>query len=230
MKFLNYILFSFFLACNANAQITLLDANAFEKDIQDKGVQILDVRTMGEYMRAHIKNALQADWYNQGEFLSRTKHLDSSKPVYVYCQSGVRSHQAAEYLQQKGFKVYDLQGGMGNWQRNGKAVESQIQTKQMDMDSFKQLIHAKGLTLVDFSAKWCAPCIKMKPSLDSLQSLYSEKVHLVQIDGATEIELNRAFQINAFPYFILFKDGQEVSRKQAYFTLKEILDYIKPFE
>ena len=68
-----------------------LDPNQFQQKIADKGIQLLDVRTIGEYNSGYIKNAFQADWTNQAQFFDRTQHLDKSKPVYVYCASGGRS-------------------------------------------------------------------------------------------------------------------------------------------
>jgi rhodanese-related sulfurtransferase len=53
------------------------------------------------------------------DFKQQVNVLDKEKPVYVYCRSGKRSARAAEILKEMGFtKVYDLQGGIMEWQEN----------------------------------------------------------------------------------------------------------------
>ncbi|MDE5890554.1 MAG: rhodanese-like domain-containing protein, partial [Bacteroidales bacterium] len=41
--------------------------------------------------------------------------LDLGRPVAVYCRSGARSKVAAKRLAGKGFKVYELNHGIMNW-------------------------------------------------------------------------------------------------------------------
>jgi len=74
----------FMASCSSNAQN--VDANTFEQKINAGGVQVLDVRTAGEYNGSHLKNVLQADWTDKAQFVERTKYLDktwnaASKPV-----------------------------------------------------------------------------------------------------------------------------------------------------
>ena len=75
---------------------------------RDGSVQLLDVRTVGEYKRAHINGfkSIPVD-----ELRSRLNELDTNKPLYVICQSGVRSYIACRILTQHGFNCYNLSGG-----------------------------------------------------------------------------------------------------------------------
>jgi adenylyltransferase/sulfurtransferase len=41
--------------------------------------------------------------------------LDSSREIVVHCKMGGRSQKAAEFLQQAGFKVRNLAGGITAW-------------------------------------------------------------------------------------------------------------------
>ena len=79
------------ISCHAqNNQITL-PVNDFDKAItNNNNVQVLDVRTAAEYNSGHLKKSLQADWYNPEQFKDRTSNMDKSKPVYVYCQTGIK--------------------------------------------------------------------------------------------------------------------------------------------
>ncbi|HMR15026.1 MAG TPA: rhodanese-like domain-containing protein, partial [Mariniflexile sp.] len=82
-------------------------------------VQLVDVRTPEEYNEAHIENAINID-VNGNNFTNEIAKLDKSKPVYIYCRSGGRSANAANIMQQEGFKtVNDLDGGFLNWQSKG---------------------------------------------------------------------------------------------------------------
>jgi rhodanese-related sulfurtransferase len=97
------------VSCSSGAQTGKeLSTDQFEKDLQQGGVQLLDVRTASEYRNGHIKNALQANWNDEKEFADRTTSLDKQKPVYVYCLSGPRSSAAAQWLRAKGYQVLEL--------------------------------------------------------------------------------------------------------------------------
>lgn len=114
----------FLTAGKSNVQLpALLSVNDFEKGIKQKNVQVLDVRTPDEYRSGHLKNALLADWMNQQEFPEKVQLLNKSKPVYTYCLVGGRSNEAAKWLTKKGFKVYNMEGGIAAWKRAGKTVE-----------------------------------------------------------------------------------------------------------
>ncbi|PQB04858.1 rhodanese-like domain-containing protein [Aureitalea marina] len=81
-------------------------------------LQLVDVRTPEEYSVSHLKNA-QNICVTDDDFQDQVGVLDKSKPVYVYCRSGKRSARAAKILKEMGFtKVYDLQGGIQEWQDN----------------------------------------------------------------------------------------------------------------
>jgi len=83
------------------------------------GVQLLDVRTSKEFAVSHLKNA-QNICITSDDFKEKVATLDKEKPIYVYCKAGGRSANAATILKQMGFtKVYDLQGGIMNWETQG---------------------------------------------------------------------------------------------------------------
>jgi rhodanese-related sulfurtransferase len=103
---------------------TVLNVNDFEKAVKDSTVQLLDVRTPGEYKEGFIKGAINADWQNENVFTAAAKKLDKTKPVYLYCLSGVRSGKAADWLSANGFtKTINLEGGIKAWKAADKKVE-----------------------------------------------------------------------------------------------------------
>jgi len=98
--------------------IKRVDAIGFKAETEGKKVQLVDVRSPGEYTQGHIENAININVYDKA-FTTKTDALDKSKPVYVYCRSGSRSMKAANNLKNRGFNVVNLNGGIGGWMRNG---------------------------------------------------------------------------------------------------------------
>lgn len=72
------------------------------------GITLLDVRTTGEYANGHIDGTENIPLDSLRENLGK---LSRSKPLYVNCQSGLRSYLACRILSQEGFDCYNLAGG-----------------------------------------------------------------------------------------------------------------------
>ncbi len=79
---------------------------------RDGSVTLLDVRTPAEYARGHIDGTVHIP---VDELRERIGELDPAKPVYVNCQSGLRSYIACRMLTQRGFTAYNLAGGWRLW-------------------------------------------------------------------------------------------------------------------
>lgn len=201
----------------------------FEKRIQTQHPQILDVRTAGEYQSGHIKNSLQADWLNKAQFSDRIQYLDKNKPLLVYCASGMRSGQAAKWLLEKGFTdVQNMKGGLTAWKLEGKPVVSINNKEQLSIDAYKAFTISADIVLIDFTAEWCPPCIKMKPVLHQLQKELRGQFSLIEVDGGVDIDVMKAMQVDALPVFILYKKGKEVWRKEGVVALSELKQKIRP--
>ncbi len=68
----------------------------------------LDVRTVEEYLEGHIDGFVNIP---VDELRQSIGELDKSKPVYVICQSGLRSYIATRILIGNGFDAYNFAGG-----------------------------------------------------------------------------------------------------------------------
>ena len=92
--------------------IELLSPAEFISCTDHNDVQLVDVRTRKEFDAGVINKPINLDFYQQKAFMVGLEDLDKDKPVYVYCQAGGRSGNAAKILKKMGFqKVYDLKGG-----------------------------------------------------------------------------------------------------------------------
>ena len=83
----------------------LADADTLPRD---GSVTLLDTRTVGEYASGHIDGFLNIP---VDELRERLGELDKGKPVYVICQSGLRSYIACRILHGNGFECYNFSGG-----------------------------------------------------------------------------------------------------------------------
>jgi len=92
--------------------VTTIEATALGKSLGLGASNVLiDVRTPGEYQSVHVESAINIPLNELSK--AKLKEVLSEVPseVYVICQSGGRSKQAAEKLSAEGIKVVDVVGG-----------------------------------------------------------------------------------------------------------------------
>ena len=80
---------------------------------RDGSATLLDVRTEGEYRRGHLNGFRNLPLDDLREHLDE---LERDKPVYVNCQTGLRSYLACRLLTQYGFSCAHLSGGYSFYQ------------------------------------------------------------------------------------------------------------------
>lgn len=104
-------------SCN-HSNITNIDAKEFKNIIENKEIQLLDVRTIKEFKESHIKGATLIDIKKSSFMEMVDKKIDKKKPIAIYCRSGKRAMIAAKILIKKGYKVeYNLKGGIIEWNK-----------------------------------------------------------------------------------------------------------------
>jgi rhodanese-related sulfurtransferase len=105
-------------------EINKISVDEFDKVIQEKNVQLVDVRTPEEYAEGHIKGAVNIN-FKKRTFPDFINVIDKKKPVAIYCRSANRSGKAALIMQSLGFKkIYDLDGGIKAWKAAGKELSA----------------------------------------------------------------------------------------------------------
>ena len=75
---------------------------------RDGSVTLLDVRTTSEYSNGHIEGFKNIP---VDELRERLDEIEKDKPVYVICQSGLRSYIGTRILEGNGYKAYNFSGG-----------------------------------------------------------------------------------------------------------------------
>lgn len=101
----------------------VINCNSFLSKMDDpSAIQVIDVRTPAEFNSGHIEHAKNIN-INDAQFEAQIAALDKSKPVLVYCAVGGRSARAANFIKSQGFPaVYDLDGGIGAWNKEGLPI------------------------------------------------------------------------------------------------------------
>jgi len=115
------VLFSF---C-AFAQIESVSVEKFAQELTIAGnEQLIDIRSSVEFERYRIPGSINIS-LRDPKFQEKLEQLDRSKPVLIYCLIGIRTKPMMASLRRAGFKiVYELDGGIDLWLREGKPIEN----------------------------------------------------------------------------------------------------------
>ena len=86
-------------------------AEEFNTILMEQAVELIDVRTVKEFQRKHLKEAKHIPL---GELTNRVAEVDLETTVYVICQSGIRSKKAIIKMQElfPGKDFVNVSGGM----------------------------------------------------------------------------------------------------------------------
>ncbi|TYS69137.1 rhodanese-like domain-containing protein [Sutcliffiella horikoshii] len=76
-------------------------------------LHLVDVREDEEIEMGKIK---QAEHIRMGDIPENLDKLDKNKEYIVICRSGRRSENVCHYLQDQGYKVRNMEGGMLEWE------------------------------------------------------------------------------------------------------------------
>lgn len=76
-------------------------------------LNIIDVREVDEVAEGKIPGAINIPL---GLVEFRMHELDKSKEYIMVCRSGGRSGRATEFLEDQGYNVINMQGGMLSWE------------------------------------------------------------------------------------------------------------------
>ncbi len=98
---------------DCSIEIKSVEAIGVQRLLADGAIELLDVRTEKEYINHHVTGAIHIPL---NELDERATELGLDKPVYVICQSGIRSQKAILTLQKlfPGKKFMNVTGGMNH--------------------------------------------------------------------------------------------------------------------
>jgi len=215
-KFL-FIVSLFLFSCSNDTKLT---AEKFLEGINSSKINLIDVRTYDEFASGHIPNAINIDFKNFTEFQENINLIEKDKPTYIYCLSGGRSAKAYSYLKEIGFNnLYELDGGILDWRENKFSENNLLKpTDEFNLDQFNGLLNADKLVMISFNAKWCAPCIKMKPFLEKIAEEESDNLIYYPINYDNNKGLMNELEIYSLPTINFYKN------KKLVFSINEYSD------
>ncbi len=103
------------------ARVGQMTVRELDERRQKGDLQVLDVRTPGEWQGGHVPGAV---YIFLPELEQKLSKLDKKKPVAVYCDSGYRASLAASILERNGFaEVFNVVGSWKAWTAQKLPVE-----------------------------------------------------------------------------------------------------------
>jgi rhodanese-related sulfurtransferase len=91
-------------------------------DSAPPNVVLLDVREPDEFVRGHVRGAINVP---QADLATRLDEIPRDRPILTICQSGSRSVRSAQFLKQQGYvNVASIVGGTAAWRAAGRPVET----------------------------------------------------------------------------------------------------------
>ncbi|MGQ3675005.1 rhodanese-like domain-containing protein [Xanthobacter sp. TB0139] len=105
---------------------TLISAQDLHRKLEQGALTLLDVRSPGEFARAHVPQAINAPLTSlDPAALEQLGTVNRKKTLYLMCQTQGRSGMAATHFEKAGFrKVVIVAGGMAGWKAAGLAINT----------------------------------------------------------------------------------------------------------
>ena len=78
-------------------------------------VEVIDIRSRGEFLHFHLPNSRQIESYKIVENLPKFSREWRKRKVILFCPMGVRTKILAEVLRKKKIEAYSVRGGLTEW-------------------------------------------------------------------------------------------------------------------
>lgn len=92
-----------------------------------------------------------------------------------------------------------------------------------DANFESEVLKTDQLSVIDFWAPWCGPCLALGPTIDALSKEYEGKVNIGKVNVDENPQLSINYGITSIPAVLFIKNGQVVD-KQVGAAPKNVFD------
>jgi len=75
-----------------------------------------------------------------------------------------------------------------------------------------EVLNSKDVYLVDFWAKWCAPCKQIEPIIEELAEELKDEIKVGKVDVETDGDIANRYSVRGIPTFLIFKNGEVINQ------------------
>lgn len=76
-----------------------------------------------------------------------------------------------------------------------------------------EVLKADKLSVIDFWAPWCGPCLALGPTIEALATEYNGKVNVGKVNVDENPNLSINYGITSIPAVLFIKNGQVVDKQ-----------------
>lgn len=76
-----------------------------------------------------------------------------------------------------------------------------------------EVLKSDKLSVIDFWAPWCGPCLALGPTIDALSKEYEGKVNVGKVNVDENPQLSVNYGITSIPAILFIKNGEVVDKQ-----------------
>ncbi len=102
-----------------------------------------------------------------------------------------------------------------------------MSVKHISENQFQdEVLHDKGLVLVDFYADWCGPCKMLAPILEGIEA-EMDNLKVVKVDVDASQGLAQQYGVMSIPTVYLFDGGMKAGKFVGVKSKEDIMNFIQ---
>lgn len=97
---------------------------------------------------------------------------------------------------------------------------------ELNDNNFEQTINS-GVTLVDFWAPWCGPCLMQGPIIEQLAEKVYGKARVAKVNVDESMQTALQYRIQSIPTIMIFKDGSPANQMVGVHSEEQLLTAVE---